>query len=169
VPPTSAVVENTVAFCEIASAAQRFVGEVDPVDFDLITVKNKLVPNLARIKNGFTPAPTNGFEFFEAVRHLEKATTSWKRNRLKVGPDSVREHGNVFENRDAQEVINLHLGQELSFINQKRANIQSKLGDSLLTMALKIHKNVGVGGKREVGVSRESQTRHNRSITLRIN
>ncbi len=101
---------------------------------DLVAVEDESSVDGARIEEGFATAPADRLELFERVRDLEQPTAARERDGLKVGADAVGEHGHVFIDRDAQQVVDLPFAEELHLVEQEAGDVFAGFANRVLAV-----------------------------------
>ncbi len=160
--------EHPVGFAQVARTTQRFVRHVITIDGYLSAIENELTVDEARVEHGLTTTATNGFEFFQGVSDLKKSSRAGKCDGLKVRANSIRENGDVVQDRNSKEVIDLVDTEELRLVNQKTGDVLARGGLRLGTIRLEHRPNVVVRANDEVDGPLDTKSRHNGGFALRI-
>ena len=77
----------------------------------------------AGVDDGLFAAGADGFDLGDRVRHLEQASTSGKQVCQKIGAQTEAQHGYVVFIDDTSELVDLFLGEKLTFVCNDRVNI----------------------------------------------
>ncbi len=136
--------EHPVRFPQVTRATERLVGDAVAVDGDLRAVKNELTVDESGVEHRLAPTTTNRFQFLEGVRDFQKSARARKGDGLKVGANSVGQHRDVLENRDAKKVIDLVDTEELCFVDQQAGNVLARRRFRLGSICLEHRSNVVV-------------------------
>lgn len=58
-------------FLQVASCAERLIGDLVPINCDLFSIESELSVELPTVEHRLSTTATNGLEFFKAVGNLK--------------------------------------------------------------------------------------------------
>lgn len=112
----------------------------------------EVVAGKTSVNRGFFAAFTDGFDFFNGVGDLKKATRARPRFLVAVAANTVSDDGDIAVNGDLLELIDLLFGEKLSLVDEKTVDGREVESDEFIEVVAGRDEGVDLASETNASV-----------------